>query len=418
MKVVVALDSFKGSITSAAACNAVLKGCKRAYEACTDDFSNFQGVALPVSDGGEGLIQCLSPTLLSQGYHKVSCHVRPPFIEQDSCDPSLPPPQTKVNMLIRGHECIIESAQSLGLALIPEEDRNILRTSSYSLGEQINYALNNGCNMIKIGLGGTCSNDCGLGMAQALGVKFYGSFSKGNHGILTTEDLGNVIGFDASALEQRLQRMHVRVIGLTDVTNPLLGPQGASYVFAPQKGATSDMLPLLEYNMQSFYNVLSHYYREELDIEEGSGAAGGLGAAILYYLNGNLCSGIDALLDMVNFPRLMEDCDLLIVGEGCLDKQSLAGKAPVGLAERAAELGVPVIALCGKVEFAADDPELISHHICRAYGIVNDGVDTRKSKLNAAKYLEELAERHLKNFFYESHDIKNFLLHLDYDNDF
>lgn len=413
MKVVVALDSFKGSITSATACNAVLKGCRQAYEACTNDYSNFQGIALPVSDGGEGLIQCLSPTLLNQGYRKVSFHVQSPFIEVDTCDSSLPLPQNKVTMLIRGHECIIESAQSLGLSLIPEENRDIFRTSSYCLGEQINYALNNGCNIIKIGLGGTCSNDCGLGMAQALGVKFYGSFSEGNHSILSTEDLGNVVAFDASELEQKLQRMHVQVIGLTDVKNPLLGPNGASYVFAQQKGASWEMLPLLEYNMQSFYRILDAYYKEKLDFKEGAGAAGGLGAALMYFLNGNLCSGINALLDMINFSRIMEDCDLLIVGEGCLDKQSLEGKAPVGLAARAAELGVPVIALCGNVKFESDDIELKRHHICRAYGIVNDGVTIKQSKLNTVEYLEKLAERHLKNLFYESYDIKHFLLNLD-----
>lgn len=414
MKVVIALDSFKGSMTSAAACKAVLQGCKRAYEACTADYSDFQGVMLPVSDGGEGLIQCLSPTLLNQGYRKVSLLVQSPLVERDSCDTSLPQAQNKVSMLIRGHECIIESAQSLGLTFIPEQERDIFRTSSYSLGEQINYALNNGCNMIKIGLGGTCSNDCGIGMAQALGVKFFGAFDKGNHSILTTEDLRDVRAFDASVLEQKLQRMQVQVIGLSDVKNPLLGPTGASYTFAPQKGALAEDLPLLEQNMQYFSRVLADYYRDDLCMAEGAGAAGGLGAALMYYLNGSLRSGIDALLDLVNFSRIMEDADLLIVGEGCLDKQSLSGKAPVGLAKRAAELGVPVIAFCGKVDFASDAIELRRNHICRAYGIVNDSINTKEAMAHAPKYLAQLVEKHLKELFYEDADIKNFLLHLDY----
>lgn len=425
MKIVAALDSFKGSLSSQDACEAVLQGCKRALHAA--GVSDFTGLSVPISDGGEGLIACLKPLLLPQGYEEVSVSVLPPVLERkaaanaetDETDIWTLPPTT-AHFLRRGHECVIESAQALGLTLVPEDMRHIRLSSSYCLGQVLKAALELGCTDIKIGLGGTCTNDCGIGMAQALGVSFSlkglngdttttttntaTASTSANFPYLTAQHLGQIESINAEALEARIANYThgpLKVTGLTDVTNPLIGPQGATHVFAPQKGASPEDIEFLEKGMCSFAQVLEKHYGRELTYAQGAGAAGGLGAALLYFLHGELKSGIDALLDILDFEALLQDCDLVLVGEGALDEQSLAGKAPVGVAKRAAAKGIPVIALAGKV--SAPEQQLQQHHIARAFGLINSGLTPEDAMRHAAHHLAALAENTLTALLKESH---------------
>lgn len=407
MKILAAMDSFKGSMTAQQACAAVLEGCLEAYQLTQgDSHTPVETVAVPISDGGEGLIACLEPHLLPQGYEVVSVPVQPPVLCAKGQALDLPPNLAK--MLVRGHECIIESAQALGLPLVPPHLRQIRLSSSYGLGELIKIALERGCTDIKIGLGGSCTNDCGLGMAQALGVKFtLSSDSTENptkEHLLTSGDLGRITGLDSQVVDDFLTRQQVQVTGLTDVSNPLTGPCGATHVFARQKGATDEDIAFLEQGMLSFAEVLKAHYHHDLTNTAGAGAAGGLGAALLYYLHGSLRSGIEALLDTVGFTQLLQGCDLVVVGEGSLDEQSLAGKAPVGVAQRAAALGIPVIALCGQVKCSTE--LLQQHHISAAFGLINDGLSLEEAMTQAQSNMKHLAARHVSELFKTHSNLK------------
>lgn len=322
MKVVVAIDSLKGCLTSQEANRAAVAGVRQGMPGA-------EVVEIPVSDGGEGFLDAFQS---AWGGEKVEVEVMDPLMR-----PVVAP------YLLRGDTAIIEMAKASGLTLLRLEERNPMQATSYGTGQLVADAVRRGSKHVVVGLGGSATSDCGMGMIRAI----IDAFAKGG-----TWD-------DVRVLDD------VRFTIATDVTNPLCGENGAAYVFAPQKGATPEMVVSLDARAQRFAEVSARHFGYDRQNEQGAGAAGGLGYAFLQYMKAACRSGIDLLLDAVHFDEVLKDADLVITGEGSADRQTLMGKLPFGILQRAKAQGVPVCLIAGRI---ADRPELLAagfqHVIC------------------------------------------------------
>jgi len=325
MKIIIASNSFKGCCSSLDAAAAFEKGVLRAAP-------ESEIVKIAVADGGEGTVDALIAGLSG-----------------DRCSVSVSGPTgDKVNALygiINSTTAIIEMAAASGLTLIPECKQDPLYTSTYGTGELILDALRHGCRKIVIGIGGSATNDGGMGMAQALGVLFLDKNGSplGSGAI----ELGKLDKIDCSMVDKRL--CGCEVVALCDVANPLTGPDGASYVYGPQKGAHQSELYLLDANMIHFADVIKKQLgKDVLDIP-GGGAAGGLGAGLIAFCNAKLQSGIETILGISGLESHLVNADLVITGEGRIDRQTAFGKVPAGVAGIAKKHGVPVIAIVGSI---------------------------------------------------------------------
>lgn len=325
MKVVVAIDSLKGCLTSQEANRAAVAGVRQGMPGA-------EVVEIPVSDGGEGFLDAFQS---AWGGEKVEVEVMDPLMR-----PVVAP------YLLRGDTAIIEMAKASGLTLLRLEERNPMQATSYGTGQLVADAVRRGSKHVVVGLGGSATSDCGMGMIRAI----IDAFAKGG-----TWD-------DVRVLDD------VRFTIATDVTNPLCGENGAAYVFAPQKGATPEMVVSLDARAQRFAEVSARHFGYDRQNEQGAGAAGGLGYAFLQYMKAACRSGIDLLLDAVHFDEVLKDADLVITGEGSADRQTLMGKLPFGILQRAKAQGVPVCLIAGRI---ADRPELLAagfqHEIGRAH---------------------------------------------------
>ncbi len=326
MKIVLAPDSFKESLTAVQACQAMRNGIL-AVEA------NAEIVFLPLADGGEGTVQ----TLVAATGGKI--------IRQRVIGPLGEPVDAEFGLLGDGKTAVIEMASASGLPLVPLEKRNPLHTTTFGTGQLIKSALDMGVDKIIIGIGGSATNDCGAGMAQALGVKFLHN-EKEISEPMTGGLLARVTGIDISSLDSRISSTIIQAA--CDVDNPLLGERGASRVYAPQKGADAETVAVLEQNMAQVIDIIEAQTRPVRDVP-GAGAAGGLGAGLMAFLNADLVSGIDAVLDACRFDERIQDADLILTGEGKIDRQSAMGKTISGVVKRAAQAGVPVVAIGGSV---------------------------------------------------------------------
>ncbi len=342
MKVVIAMDSFKGALSASEAGASVAAGLTQAWSLLRPNEPPLRCVNLPLADGGEGLIDCLRPLLEAQGFRAVTLPVQRANLYQ---------PAVTATMLVKEPECYIECAQAIGLPLLAPHERDLMTASSYGLGQMIAHALKLGCSDLKIGLGGSATNDLGLGLAQALGVKFVGGAGEGlsseNSFISEVESWSKFSALDDSALQQRLKALKCKVTLLSDVTNPLLGPHGATYVFGAQKGADAAQQARLERALTDGAKLLTAHYGQDFTHTPGAGAAGGLGAGLMYFMGAKVVSGINAVLELLNFDTELQDADLVITGEGRFDTQSINGKGPVGIAARARAHHLPTWVLCG-----------------------------------------------------------------------
>lgn len=309
MRILLVIDSFKGCLTSTEANAAAREGVWRTLPEA-------EVISLPVSDGGEGWLDA---------FYAASGGT---FVETTVCDPLMRPIQAKY--LVQGNRAVIEIARASGLTLLHAEERNPLLTTSYGTGQLIADAVCRGCRDILVGLGGSATSDAGYSMIRALHDAF------------------------GTALEPFAD---VRITLGTDVVNPLFGPEGAAYVFAPQKGATPAMVVELDSRARTFAEESARCMGYDCSNEPGAGAAGGLGYAFMQYLHAERRSGIDLLLDAVGFDALLADASLVITGEGRADRQTLMGKVPMGILRRAQRQHVPVILLAGQVE---DEEQLLS----------------------------------------------------------
>ena len=317
MKVIIAIDSFKGCLTSKQANEAAAEGIRRA---CPDA----EVVEIPVSDGGEGYMEAFHAAI---GGTLEEVTVR---------DPLMRPVTAKY--LLHDEMAVIEIAQASGLTLLTKEERNPMVATSYGTGQLVADAVCKGAKHIMIGLGGSATSDCGMGMLKAL----IDIFAK--HGQWD----------DVEALKD------VRFTIASDVENPLYGEKGAAHVFAPQKGATPEMVLCLDERARKFAELSAKHFGYDRSQQAGAGAAGGLGYAFMQYLNAKSMSGIQLLLDTIRFKELVADADLIITGEGSADRQTLMGKLPMGILEQAGH--TPVYLIAGRI---SDREELLNAGFAR-----------------------------------------------------
>lgn len=316
-KCIVMPDSFKGSISSMDACHIIRDEILVHQPNCIVDL-------IPVADGGEGTVDCFLEAL---GGEKITLTVSGPFGES-----------VEAYYARCGDIAIIEMAQAAGLPQA-EGRLNPAKATTYGVGELIRHAVEQGVSEIYLGLGGSCTNDAGVGMARALG----GLFFRGEEVFVPSADtLHQITRYDISAVQEQLKGC--KITAMCDIDNPLFGEQGAAYIFAPQKGADEAMVRLLDENLRAIGALMG-------DVPEipGAGAAGGMGAGVVAFLNGTLKPGIQTVLDLVSFEKRLADTDVVFTGEGKIDAQSLRGKVVIGIARRAKKVGVPVVALVGDI---------------------------------------------------------------------
>ena len=311
-KIIVAIDSFKGCLTSTEANQAAAAGIlARKPEA--------EVIQIPVSDGGEGWLEAFrspTPALPRREGVLVEVGVKDPLMRRITAQ-----------YLVNGDTAVIEMAKASGLTLLTQEERNPMVATSYGTGQLVVDAVRRGCRHIIVGLGGSATSDCGIGMIRAI----IDSFAK--HGSWD----------DVRELDS------VRFTIATDVTNPLCGENGAAHVFAPQKGATPEMVQRLDARAKRFAEVSARHFGYDRQHVPGAGAAGGLGYAFLQYMNAECRPGIDLLLDAIGFDELLKDATMVITGEGASDRQTLMGKVPYGILQRAQAHQVPVVLIAGRI---------------------------------------------------------------------
>ena len=326
MKIVIAPDSFKESLSAMEVANIIKSGFSKVC-------AHAKYTLVPVADGGEGTVDAMVDALKG---HKVTVSVTDPLGEKGTAF---------YGISGDGNTAIIEMAAASGLERVPLNRRNAKITTSYGTGELIKDALDQGCNKFIIGIGGSATNDGGAGMLQALGVKLLDKF--GNQIGYGGESLSTLEKIDISQMDNRLSLCEFEVA--CDVTNPLTGETGASAIFGPQKGASPEDVKLLDANLKHFADIIKQSLCVDIEQIPGTGAAGGMGAALLAFLNAKLRPGIEIITNLLNLDSLIKQSDLVITGEGRLDYQSVNGKVPVGVAKIAKKYNKPVIAIVGSL---------------------------------------------------------------------
>ena len=328
-----ASDSFKGTISSERAAELL-------REAALAAFPDAKTCGIAVADGGEGTVDAV---VSATGGTLRTVEVAGP----------LGKPALATYGILGNGEAIIEMAAASGLPMLAEGEQDPRKTSTFGTGQLIKDALDQGARDISLAIGGSATNDGGMGCARALGVRFLDADGAELAG--TGSDLGRVCSIDLSGMDRRLGEAHVRV--MCDVTNPLLGERGATHVFGPQKGATPEVVDELERGMENYARVLGKTFPGFDAMAAGMGAAGGLGAAARTYLAAEVVPGVECVLDLVGFDQLLEGCDLCVTGEGHADSQSAHGKVVSGVAKRCRAAGVPCVAVVGGMN--ADARELL-----------------------------------------------------------
>lgn len=355
MKILIAPDSFKGSLTAAQAAAAIQEGIRKSMPEA-------ELILLPMADGGEGTVEVL---VNSQGGTMYSSVVQGPLGE---------PVTAQYGILADGTTGVLEMASASGLNRIPSHKRNPLAASTYGTGEIMKNILDRGCRTMIIGIGGSATNDGGMGMAAALGIRF--SDKQGNE---VPPGGGNLHRIDSISLTHKDPRLdEAEILVACDVNNPLLGPQGASHIYGPQKGATPAMVQELEQNMVHFNEQLIRHLGLDMADRPGAGAAGGLGAGLMAFAGGRIVSGVELIMDTVHMDQLLDECQLVCTGEGRLDLQTLSGKVIAGIARRASAKKKTVIVFCGEwtgEEFPADEFPIIPFSIASGPGSLEHMMD-------------------------------------------
>lgn len=346
MKMLFASDSFKGSLTSGQTIELLTRAAREVF----GEDTVCGGV--PVADGGEGTVEAV---VAAENGSIVEAVVHGPLTE----------PVKAGYGDLGGGRAVLEMAAASGLPLVPEEKRNPLYTTSCGTGELLLHALDQGFKEIFIAIGGSATNDGGMGCARALGVKFLdaGGAELEGRGI----DLERVASIDMSGLDSRIKDTKITV--MCDVTNPLCGKDGATYTFGAQKGASPEIQARLEAGMINYRDVIKRQFGIDPDVTPGAGAAGGLGTSLMVFLGGKMKSGIDTVLDLIDFDARLKGADLVVTGEGRTDWQSCFGKVMQGVGERAAAAGVPAVGLCGSLGTGAE--QIFDHGISSLMTTVN-----------------------------------------------
>ena len=372
MKIIIAPDSFKGCMTAAEAATAIEHGVHAVFPECETE-------KIPMADGGEGTVDAL---VASTGGR---------IVEKTASDPLSKPVPGKYGILGDESTAVIEMAAVSGLPLVPEQKRNPLHSTTFGTGELIKDALEAGCRKFIIGIGGSATNDCGTGMAQALGVKFLRSdgteIREHMRGGLLTE----VAQIDLSKIHPAIKQSHITVA--CDVDNPLLGPHGCAHVYSPQKGATPEIVEQLEAAMQQFIEVVEKTVQRQVRNFPGAGAAGGLGAGLMAFLGAELKPGIELVLNASRFNDRIAGADLILTAEGKLDRQTAFGKTIAGVVAAAKPKHIPVIAFAGSVE---DDAALVNMGLKGFFSICSGPMTLDYAMKHGEKLLQDTVVRVLR----------------------
>lgn len=327
MKIIIAIDSFKGSLTS-------IEAGKTVQKAITQLLPDAQTEIIPIADGGEGTLAVITHAIQGQ-IQSLEAH-----------NPCMEPISTSYILSSDQQTAFIEMANISGLPLIKDYQRNPMKTTTYGVGELIQDALEKGCTQFILGIGGSATNDAGAGALQALGFRFLDK--EGNILGQGGEILSQIHSIDRKKIHPLLKNAHFIVA--CDVRNPFYGPEGAAYIFARQKGADDCMIEQLDQGMCSFAKIIELETGKDISHLPGSGAAGGMGGGFMAFLDAELRSGADLLLDLCQFREKAKDADLIITGEGRMDRQSLMGKIPEKILALGKELHIPVVAIAGSIE--------------------------------------------------------------------
>lgn len=370
MKVVVAIDSLKGSLTSLEAGEAIQEGILRAI-------SDAEVIVRPLADGGEGTVEALTRGMNGR-YEKITV-----------TDPLGRPTDAVYGILEDSHTAIIEMSATAGITLIDAKDRNPMNTTTYGVGEMIKDAIGKGCRHFFIGIGGSATNDGGIGMLQALG---YGMLdTEGKQVSLGAKGLAELVSITDEDVLPELKKCTFQIA--CDVKNPLCGEKGCSAVFGPQKGATPDMITQMDSWLGKYALLTANRYKKADSQYPGTGAAGGMGFAFLSYMNAELRSGVQIVLEETKLEEYVKDADIVVTGEGCLDGQSVMGKAPIGVAALAKKHHKKVIAFAGCV---TEDAKVCNQNGIDAFFPILRNVVTREEAMhtdNAHRNMTDTAEQ-------------------------
>lgn len=368
MKIIVAPDSFKGSLTSIQAANAIEKGIKKAAQ---NYKKPVEVIKVPMADGGEGTVEAI---VSANGGRIITTQVLDPLgREVDSFFGVLP-----------DNTAVIEMAAASGINLLSEDERNPMKTTTYGTGQLIKKALDYGCKRIIIGIGGSATNDGGVGMAQALGIRFLDK--EGNQIAFGGGELYKIEEIDTSSLDPRINDTIITIA--SDVKNTLCGPNGASAVYGPQKGATPEMVETLDRNLKHFAAVIQKQFNIDILNVPGSGAAGGLGASLMGFLGAKFCMGIKLVMELVQLEEKIKNADMVITGEGSTDYQTLFGKVPLGIAKIAKKHNKPVVCISGSLGEGYE--ELYNEGIEAFFSIVNRPMNLEEAMGRSEELLEKI----------------------------
>ena len=367
MKIIIAPDSFKGSLSAFEVAKSIQRGIIKIDE-------TIETVVVPMADGGEGTVQSLIDASGGE------------IIELTLHDPLFREIKSFYGIMGDGVTAVIEMAAASGLPLLTTDERNPLKTTTYGTGELIKDALNRGCQKFIIGLGGSATNDGGCGMAQALGVKFFDK--NGGEVGLGGGELSKIDKIDISGIDTRIK--NAEFLAACDVDNPLCGDKGASAVYGPQKGASADDVILLDKGLEHFAQLVKQQLNLDIKDVAGAGAAGGLGAGALIFLQAQLQRGIEIVTQTTNLAGKMAGADLVITGEGKIDSQTAFGKTPFGVAQLAKKRNIPVVAIAGSLGDGYQT--LYDKGFDEIYSIMDKSMSLQEAMDNTKELLESATE--------------------------
>ncbi|MEX5443937.1 glycerate kinase [Acinetobacter schindleri] len=370
---VLAPDSFKESMSAEQACQAMQRGVLQVFpDACC--------IAVPMADGGEGTVEALLRSLDGQG---ITCMVTGPLVTQQV--------STYFAIVDYGRTAVLEMAKANGIHLLAAEQRNPMLTSTYGTGEMIRQALDLGVSKIIIGLGGSVTNDGGAGMAQALGVQFFNSTGEAIQ--VCGGNLDQINQIDISQLDARLKNTEILIA--SDINNPLCGPNGASAIFGPQKGATPEMVQQLDRNLSHFADLVEASLGISIKNVAGSGAAGGLGFGLMAFAGAKLQSGVELIIEQSRLAEKIAQADYVLTGEGKIDSQTALGKTPFGVAQVAQQFNKPVLAFAGLVGEGIES--LFDTGFTQIVGINPPDCSLEEALKNGEVNLEKAVSKTIKN---------------------
>ncbi|MBN1967955.1 MAG: glycerate kinase [Candidatus Delongbacteria bacterium] len=360
MKIVIAPDSYKNCLTAEKVAEHIDNGIKSVDK-------NIETVKFPLSDGGEGFTELF---LKNDKSEKISIFATDPLGRK-----------TKTYYCKINETAYMDMSKASGLELLNDNERDPLNATTFGFGEMLLSALDLGCKKIVCGIGGSATNDGGIGMAQALGAKFF-------HNDLLLDVKGGkyldkIDKIDINDLDKRI--FSTEIVIASDVDNRMIGENGATYIYGPQKGAKYADLQILESGMKNYLKLLELMFNVEIDVK-GSGAAGGLGGGMIAFLNGKIQSGIQAVLENISFDEVVRDSDLIITGEGKTDSQSANGKVLFGVSMAGSKYKIPVIAISGSLEQGYE--KLFNFGLTSAFSIIDNPTDLQSSIMNAGKNIE------------------------------